>query len=80
MSLTENQNEVSENENNQEVECFGDQSKEKYQNCCVLGRKAMDCKAEFHQIGGKNSGNHSNFQENTSNGTYCTYYRQPGHS
>jgi hypothetical protein len=45
----------------------------------AIGHKAKDCKLETNQNGGQNSGNHKNFQKNTSNCTYCTYCHQPGH-
>jgi hypothetical protein len=33
---------------------------------------------KLNQNGGQNSGNHNNFQKNSSNGAYCTYCSQPG--
>jgi hypothetical protein len=35
---------------------------------------------KFNQIGGQKCGNHNNFQKNTSDGAYCTYYCRPGHN
>jgi hypothetical protein len=35
---------------------------------------------KFNQNGGLNGKNHSTFEKNTSNGGYCTYCRQPGHT
>jgi hypothetical protein len=78
--LTEKQNEESENDNNQEVAIFGGQFKGKCQDCVVTGCKGKDCKAKFHSNSGQNGGDHNNFQKNTSNGAYCTYCCQPGHS
>jgi hypothetical protein len=78
--LTGKKNEESENCNNQVVAIFGGQFKEKCQNRGVIGHKAKDCKSKFNRHGNQNCGNRNNFQKNMSNGTYCTYFHQPGHA
>jgi hypothetical protein len=45
--LNEKQNEESENDNNQEVTCFGGQFKGKCRNCGAIGHKAKDCKLKM---------------------------------
>jgi hypothetical protein len=58
---------------------LGGQFKGKCQNCGAIGHKTKVCKLKTNQNGGHNSGNHNNFQKNTSNGAYCTYCCRPSH-